>query len=80
MEWGLSNLGNFFRGALSVSVNFSHHRVIHKPQTRRMESDRKGRKRSDYAYFLSYRTRWFVIPTKTVVALGELTLPIQDRQ
>ena len=45
-----------------------------------MESDREGRKRSDYAYFLSYRTRWFVIPTKAVVALGELTLQIQDRQ
>ena len=42
--------------------------------------NRKGRKRSDYVYFLTYRTRWFVIPSKTVVLQGELSLLIQERQ
>lgn len=40
-----------------------------------MANDRKGRERSDYMYFLSYRTRWFVTaPTKTVVFHGGLSL------
>lgn len=56
----------------------SHHKVIHKLQAEGMANNRKGRKRSDYAYFLSYRTRWFVILTRTVVLRGELRLQIQE--
>lgn len=45
------------------------------PKNEEMASNHKGRKRSDYVYFLSYRTRWFVtIPTKALVFYGELRL------
>jgi len=51
-----------------------------RPQTRGMASDRKGRKRSDYGYLLTYRTRWFVVPADRAVLQGGLNLPIQERQ
>lgn len=62
------------RDVFSVPVNLCQHEIIPKAQTGGMASDRKGRRRSDYVYFLSYRTRWFVIPTRAVALQGELSL------
>ena len=41
-----------------------------------MTNDRKGRRRSDYGYLLTYRTRWLVVLAKVMALYGELSRPI----